>query len=314
MSFPNRLLRIGIPTLLVSGVVGWMMYGLHHKKAILGDLNQSIASLDVGRADATDHSLQLIESTQGERDPEIRANRARLQMEVGYDLAHAKDYQKARKVFLALSKEPARLTTPDPNYGSYQQQARYQAAVCLVAAGKKEEAEEEFYAILRERPAGPFVKAAYERLVRLNGGDPTDLMQTMLDDAISSRSEAIQRELASCGPKAIKRVQERLGLKNASIAEITSRCGTDIEGTTMERMLSTLTSLGAKPEAMEVNADDFQSSRTPFIWLIDSHYLVVEGLDSTVARVYDPTVGKVIDKQLPQDPENFRPVIIRFKN
>lgn len=102
----------------------------------------------------------IIAQNERSKDKKAQDEVAAARMRLGYVLAKSDGYAKAREVFLAAAKSYKGTGAVDPEWGRLDDQAAYQAAVCLVGEGKKDEARNEFRQILKDRPLSPVVFAS----------------------------------------------------------------------------------------------------------------------------------------------------------
>jgi len=90
------------------------------------------------------------------------------------------------------------------DFGGINDQAAYQAAVCLVAEHKEKEAKSAFHRFLTEFRMSPLVFAAEKRLVRLNNGTPDPNDEALLLHDIAEQETKVKFETAVCGPKTLE--------------------------------------------------------------------------------------------------------------
>lgn len=205
----------------------------------------------------------------------------------------------------------------DPEWGSLTDQASYQATVCLVADGKTAQAAEEFRRFMKERPYSPLVSASFKRLVRLNGGKPTDSDLELMEAAQAKQDKKIQFETSVCGPKTIAYLLQK-GLignwstKKADYEELAKKCGTANGGTTIEGMRDGLRALGIESYGYRVNRQDLARIQVPAILLIQDHYVALLAITKDGARVYDPRIDSEQTLKLPKfdDPDFFVNAIV----
>jgi tetratricopeptide (TPR) repeat protein len=250
--------------------------------------------------------------------PLIRARDVlvKARMKSGYEAAREGDYAAARAEFQAAGQVAGPEGQQGAAFGSLSGQAAYQAAVCLMAEGKKAEAEAEFYAFLEERPESPLCRAAYRRIVALNEGVPPKRAEDLLQQAISSREKRLRFEMSVCGPKVIARLLDHYRLDPAPYEEIARACGTTEEGTTMEGMSRGLRAYGFATKGFSLNRHDFGKVRTPAIWLASDHYVLVLEIARGKALVYDPSrsVEAWVPLPPPNDPSFFAIVLTVTKS
>ena len=236
-------------------------------------------------------------------------------------------YQAARKTFLAAANGPKGTGAMDPNYGTLSDQAAYQAAVCLVAENKPDQARAEFIAFLKNRPLSPLCKASYRRLIRLNGGKPTAQYDALVQSATNAQNKETKFELSVCGPKAIEallggRAPSPVTLANLpesvithppDYREVAKLCGTTDAGTTIEGMRKGLKALGIMSYGFQLNAADFAKLQTPAILLRSGHYLLVTKITKGRFDLFDPTTKRTVSANLPDaDDPSFAAAVITF--
>lgn len=238
---------------------------------------------------------------------------ASARMHLGYVLAKTEGYAKAREVFLAAAKSYKGTGAMDPEYGRSDDQAAYQAAVCLVAEGKKDEARKEFRAIVKDRPKSPVIYQAFRRMQRL--GDPNKGEQALMQASINTQESWMKFEMSVCGPKSIAYLLERLGKPAKDYHEIAKLCHTDEHGTTMQQMRDALRELGFKCEGLLVNRKDFAELATPAIWLDQDHYVVLLAVKKNTAEVYDSRYSDRCTVKLPdEDDASFSATVLVIQN
>jgi tetratricopeptide (TPR) repeat protein len=241
-------------------------------------------------------------------EPEVqeRVGRARL------SLAHAEaargDFGSARRTFLEADRQYKGTGAQSAEWGGVTDQAAYQAAVCLVAEGRREEAEAEFLRFLRERPLSPLVHAAHRRLARLKGSTTAE-QDALLQAAVARQEERIRFETSVCGPKTIEHLFPNLG---KGYKEIAALCGTNDGGTTLEGMRRGLKALGLESHAYKLNRRDLEKAPLPAILLQDDHYVALKEIREGKARIYDPRYRAEQALALPplDDPDFFANLIL----
>jgi hypothetical protein len=229
-------------------------------------------------------------------DPRVQDQVGRARLKLGYAAAHRKDFTGARAEFLTASREYRGTNAMSADFGGLPDQAAYQAAVCLAADGKKEEAEREFRRFLKDRALSPLVGAAYRRIERLKGG-PDEDAQALLQSALDKQQARVRFETSVCGPKAIAHMLPMVGKPAADYKEIAKLCGTTDRGTTLEGMRAGLKKLGVETYGLQVNRDDFLRLPIPFLVLEDDHYVLVTEAKPREAIVFDPRFGS--DRRMP---------------
>ena len=108
----------------------------------------------------------IIHANESSKDKKAQDEVGAARMHLGYVVAKTEGYAKAREVFLAAAKSYKGSGAMDPEYGRPDDQAAYQAAVCLVAEGKKGQARKEFEQLIKERPKSPVIYQAFRRMQR----------------------------------------------------------------------------------------------------------------------------------------------------
>lgn len=221
-------------------------------------------------------------------DPKVQDEVANARLKIGYVLAKAHDYSKAHDALKTAEKEYRGTGQINPDFGGLKDQAAYQAAVCLMADGKKADADAAFHQFIKEYQTSPLVHAAYRRLVMLNGGKTTNELDQLLANAVAAQQKQSAFEMSTCGPKAIEHLVSLLHLQPKTYEEIAKRCGTTDKGTTLEGMQMGLKSLGIDSYAYELTRGDFNAAPLPAIWLIGEHFVVLERFEKGIPIVYDP--------------------------
>jgi hypothetical protein len=210
-----------------------------------------------------------------------------------------KSFEEARTSFLAAAKTKGE-GNADPNYGTIQEQAAYQAAVCLVAENKPDQATKEFEQFMRDRPLSPLCKACYDRLNRINGKH-TDEADGLYQSDLKAQEKRVRFEVSVCGPKAIEALLPLVGKPKKSYVELAKLCGTTDGGTSIAGMRRALKSLGLESFGVELNAPDFAQVQTPALLLKNNHYLVLKSIKNGKAEIYDPTTKKTTLSNLPKN-------------
>jgi hypothetical protein len=249
---------------------------------------------------AKKHYEKIVKENKSVKDPKIQDVVATSRMKLGYLAAHKNDFKGARQQFLESAKEYKGTGVKSPDYGSLPDQAEYQAAVCLMADGKEEEAKAAFVSFLKTRWDSPLIHGAYQRLQRLGGDDEetTALLQT----AVAKQEEAARFESVVCGPKAIVKLLTYLNKPWKSYQEIAKLCETGERGTSIEGMRNGMKALGVPTFAFVVNRKDFESLPLHSIWLNGDHFFILLSVENGKARVFDPTSDG--ERMLPLPPVN----------
>ena len=246
--------------------------------------------------------------------PAVQDSVTKARIQMAYQASEKKNFKQARAILVEAANSHKGSDVINPDYGSLSDQARYQAAVCLVAEGKKEQAQSEFREIIKGHPKSPIVHAAFKRLVRLNNGtvDPQD--QNLLERAIKTQEETIKFELSVCGPKSIAYLLPLLGKTKVDYHQIAKKCGTTNDGTTIEAMRKALADYGITSYAYRVSRQDLPKIQLPAIWLSGQHYVTLKSISGDSALVYDSLIGGERKAALPSaDDLNFSANVIVFK-
>jgi len=290
----KRVLFAGsIAVLIGIGGVYWIVYPktdrnqmarpLHRVTAERLEADKWYAKRDLAKAKKAYESI--IERNANSKDKKAQDEVAAARMRVGYIVARTEGYAKAREVFLKAAEEYRGTHATDPEFGALDDQAAYQAAVCLAAQGKKEQAREEFKKIIKERPKSPVIYQAFRRLNRL--GDPNKEEESLMQASIAKQEAWLRFEISVCGPKSIAYLLEKLGKPSKDYREIAKLCRTNDQGTTMQGMRDGLKALGVVTEGLMVNRKDFANLSLPAIWLDQDHYTVLTSIKGDTAMVFD---------------------------
>lgn len=245
-------------------------------------------------------------------DPKVRDQVGAARMRLGYLAARRHDLPAARSAFLAAAKVKG--TGAAGEFGTVDDQAAYQAVVCLVAEGRRGEAREGFEAYLRERPLSALARAAYGRLKRLNGGASAPAWDALMQAAVARQEARVRFETSVCGPKCLERVLSNSSSwggagvgspKPPDYKALAKLCGTTDAGTTVQGMRKGLKALGRESWAARLNRQDLAKARLPAILLQGDHYVVLESLEGDRATVWDPRFGSSKPWPLPNadDPD-----------
>lgn len=236
-------------------------------------------------------------------DPVVQDHVGAARMHLGYLAAKTQDLPKARATFLAAASTKG--TGAAGAFGTVSDQAAYQAAVCLVAEGKKAEAEQAFVTLLKDRPLSPLSRATYRRLSLLNGGTSKPEWDALLQAAVNKQEARGRFETSVCGPKCLER------LTGESYQSIARLCGTTDDGTSIEGMRKGLKALGHDSWAYRLNRRDLAKAKLPAVMLQHDHYVVVEKIAGDDATVWDPRFGRSERWQLPSlDNPDFNVTLI----
>ncbi|MBW7928825.1 MAG: hypothetical protein H3C58_12245 [Fimbriimonadaceae bacterium] len=244
------------------------------------------------------------------RDSEALDEIAAVRLRLGYAEAKTIGYEAARETFLETERSYDGLDRSGAAFGGVRDQAAYQAAVCLLADGKREEGIAALSKLFETYPESPLAHAAHRRLVTMDP-ENREVYDSMLEQASNKRQAAARRSLAMCGPKAIRNLAKSLGASSPSLKDLMEICSTTDDGTTMAGMLRGLASCGLNGEGYLLNRKDFGEMKTPAIQLLDSHYVVVLAVHPREVRVYDPLLDTEATHELPPiDDSEFEANII----
>lgn len=253
----------------------------------------------------------FVAKNESTKDKKVQDRVTRARMTLAYQAAKTNDFATARASFqeAAIRHQGSQVQSAD--FGSMSDQAAYQAIVCLVGEGKRDEAAKEFRKFIADRPLSPLVHACHQRLVRL--GVRTDSDDRLLQTAVTKQEANIRFELSVCGPKAIERILPLLGKPNKSYKELAKLCGTTDQGTSIDGMRKGLKSLGLETFPLAVNKADFLQLKTPFLYLHQDHYVAVIAIAGTKATAFDSLRSGEIPLDLSKaDETSFQASVIAF--
>ncbi|MBX7131505.1 MAG: tetratricopeptide repeat protein [Fimbriimonadaceae bacterium] len=232
-------------------------------------------------------------------DPLVQDQVGVTRLRLGYAAARQGAWDRAREHFQTAEASYKGTDFKTPDFGGVEDQAAYQAAVCLAADGKKEEALKEFEAFLTKHRDSPLVKAAHRRLVMLDEKNRARY-DTLLQKVLDEQAAKARFERATCGPKALAYLLQNLGKGTITYEVLAKDCGTTDDGTSLAGMQAGLKRHGIAAFGYEVNRKDFANLPLPALWLQGEHYLVVERIDESAATVYDPLTAKTRSEPLPK--------------
>lgn len=301
----------------------WKLKDLRSSEAKEATTSRQEADSFYAKADyknAEQAYVSLIENNGSSADKNTQDEVGLARIRLGYIAAKQKDFTKARTWFQQASKEYQGTGERDPDYGGIDDQAAYQAAVCLNAAGKKTEAEEAFIAFLVERKSSPLIHAAFSRLKRLNGKTKPQY-EALLQAAVSFQELQIRQDLASCGPRAIEHLLKLVG-KPTPLATIEKLCDAGTDGATMDSIKYTLKTLGIPTFGYRLNRQDFLALALPAILLQQKHYVVLTAISAENITFYDPifksertsSLPSFDDKQFTADVLTLQPIQLKETN
>jgi hypothetical protein len=261
---------------------------------------------------------RFVEAHKADTDTKTQDLVGHARIALAYDAASRKDWKGARAMLLTAAREYKGTNAISGEFGGVPDQARYQAAACLMAVGKKEEAKVEFLKFLHEDRLSPLCHAAYRRLVMLNGNKSTPELENLLQKDVSAQEARERLDISSCGPKCIEHLLALQSGRTATLkpthlptgAAIAALCGTTEKGTTIEGMCEGLKALGIEGHPYLLNASDLSRAPAPAIILKGDHYLLIEGASHGKANVYDPQFGTTREMSLPNDDSIAFPTIL----
>lgn len=269
------------------------------------------------RAKAVRGYDDFIASHKASASPQVQDQVGVARMREAYLLADQKHFEDARKTFVSAAKE-YKGTGAQGAFGGLKDGAEYQAAVCLMAEGKNDEARSALVAFLNSEPLSPLARAAYRRLVRLNGGKSRPEDEALLSKAVALQEKKAAADMVSCGPKALgiflrilngptsmyvraeapPPVSRNSANRSArdprpetldpSMETLTKLAGTDNNGTSMEGMREALKHFGIKSYGVVLDKEDFLKVQLPAIMFRDGHYTVVTKVAADSFTYIDP--------------------------
>jgi tetratricopeptide (TPR) repeat protein len=261
--------------------------------------------------DAIEELSRFIKEAEGRPERSEEVGRASLRM--GYALAKLGRWSDSRAVFLETAERHSDTQNTGGEYGSISDQAAYQAAVCLQAEGRPEDAARMFSIFLKERPLSPLVFSAHRRLSGLADHQSSPEADRLLQAAVRHQEDHVKAELAVCGPKAIAHLLKRHQEQPLDYRAIAKLCGTSEAGTTVAGMIQGLEALGLDARAYLMTARDIRKLEGQAIMLLDRHFVTLETRHADRVTVYDPLIGALRDLPLPPDDDkSFGAVVIHL--
>ena len=263
-------------------------------------------------------------------DPKSQDLVGEAEMRLAYLNADKHDYEASRKLFLQAEKVKG-TGVMGADFGGINDQAAYQAAVCLVAEHKESEAKTAFRQFLKEYQMSPLVHAAHKRLERLNGmkSDPAD--DQLLQSAVTAQEKVVRFEESVCGPKTVEYLlnqhliqptqqhpntqipQDRSTVSLPDYKQLARLCGTDDKGTSIEGIRDGLKKLGIQSYGLELNRQDFNRLQMPAILLEGDHYFALLERHGQKLVLYDTLMHDKREIKLPPlDDAEFRLSVIAF--
>ncbi|HXH60067.1 MAG TPA: cysteine peptidase family C39 domain-containing protein, partial [Fimbriimonadaceae bacterium] len=202
--------------------------------------------------------------------------------------------------FVNIEKDYSGTGVSSPDFGKLDDQAAYQAIVCLQADGKKKEAIAEYLKFLKERPSSPLIQGVLNRLKRLEP-KRTDEFEAAFQRAYDEQERLRHIDMAKCGPRAALYLFQSLGDRSITEDQIFEACGTTVDGTTMKGLIDGLAKFGMTAKGYSLNWNDFKAAQKPLFWLNMNHYvLVLETTDDSIL-FYDPLFKTKRTVMVPED-------------
>lgn len=231
-------------------------------------------------------------------DPDVQDQVAVARLRLGYVAAKEENFEEAREVLLEAADEYGGHGYSS-EFGTLPDQAKYQAAVCLIADGKEAEAEQAFEHFIKENGKSPLAHAAFRRLVRLNNGKAKPEHEELIQAAVSEREAYIRRQQALCGPKAVLEIIKRHKMPIVELDELAKQCSMDDDkGTTITGMIAGLKANGLVGTGLKLAYRDLEGLPLPAIWLENRHYLVILEEVGQVLTVYDPADDTISNREI----------------
>lgn len=253
---------------------------------------------------------EIVETYASSPDPHTQDEVGIARLRLGYIAAKARDFDAARGWFLEAEREYSGTGRTSPDFGGIPDQAAYQACVCIAAKGDQANAVKAFERFIGEHPTSPLIHAAFKRIVRLEGGAPRPHQEALLQAAISKQEEHVRRELSLCGPRALAKLLDALGVP-ADEGQLAEACGTTAEGTTVAAMVRVLKERGYDARAYSLNRRDIEAVTAPALLLDRDHYVTVLSVAADSMRVYDPMLRSERTLRLPnRSSRGFRAIVI----
>lgn len=258
--------------------------------------------------EARDTLEQVIEHYAGSESQLEQDEVSTARVQLGYLSAREGHYREAAARFEEAAAKHKGGQSVNADYGGLVDQAEYQAAVCKAKDAPAEKARELFLDFAKANPRSPLIHAALARIRRL--GDVPPETMSAFDKLVHGQEEWLRRELALCGPKALAHSLAVLGKEPPEIERLAQLCGTDEQGTSMNSMRKALKALGLVGTGLRVNARDFAQMPPGTLWLVQGHYLVLDGIGPDRLTVYDPFSGKAEERPLPKTAEFTADVLV----
>ena len=259
----------------------------------------------------------FVASHDADSDKKVQEQVASARYNLGFLAGKRRDFEAAKTVFKEASLRYRGTGAMDPNFGGMKDGSEYQAAVCLVAEGKKEKAKQAFKAFMNQEPLSPLAKAAYRRLVALNDGHSIPEYEKLLQHDLSQQQKKGAIDLASCGARCLDFILPLLGKQSPGFDALLKLTGTTDKGASLESMRKALKTLGLESYGVAYNRKDFANAPTPAIILRYEHFMVLKEIHPDYAVLYDPSQGPTsapYNQRLPalNDP-SFQAEMLVFK-
>ncbi len=237
---------------------------------------------------------EFVEKHAATKDPVVQDQVGTARLKIGYIAAHEKNWVLARESFLEAD-EQTKGTKRTSDFGTVNEQGAYQAIVTLEASGKVDEAKKQYRLFIEQRPMSGLCMACYRRLVRLNGGKPTEELTRLIESATKQQDANTRFESAVCGPKTLAYLCQigaiKVGTVPCDYKSIAKFCGTTDSGTTVEGMIKGIKALGGEASAYRVNRQDLEKVQLPAIILIGDHFVTLLEVKPDSMKVYDTVVN-----------------------
>ncbi len=261
---------------------------------------------------------RIVATFRDKKDPSSQDLVGQAQLCLAYLDAESHDFESSRKRLLQTAKLKG-TGQMGADFGGINDQAAYQAVVCLVAEGKKAEARTGFRKFIKDNPLSPLVYAAHKRLAKLSGMVSAPEDDQLLQVAVNLQEKNLKLEEAVCGPKTLEYMLKQ-GLLHASGAEhasdyhaIAKLCNTGGNGTTLEGMRLGLKALGIQCYGVDLNRQDVDKLKLPAILLDGDHYYAALERHDRSLVLFDTFLKAKRTLKLPaQDDAEFRMTFITF--
>lgn len=250
-----------------------------------------------------------VEKNRASKNAKVQDAVALARIRLGYLAANKRDFEGARSQFAQAARGYRGEGKISPGYGSVPEEAAYQAAVCLQAAGKKDAARQAFKTFIQTRPLSGLAYAAYRRLVRLDGPNPA--YDALIQSATKKQEAHARFEMTVCGPKALAKLLQLTKNEKRDYRDLARMCHTGPKGTTADDMRHAMRDLGFDTFGVQVDRRDFARLQTPCILLEAEHYFVLETVAPDSATVYDPLFASERKVKLPAlDDPQFTAIVL----